>query len=78
MHRRNLQDVPNITMACIAGSHGIGSIRSRYLSLWPVAKFHNHLSLGIESMHVAGLMIFRICYKPNPVEPNRTHVSRIL
>jgi len=67
----NLQNMPHITAARIAGAHGVGSIRACYLLLKPLAEFYDDLNLGIESMHVARLMIFGVSDKPDAIETNR-------
>src|ERR1035437_5892007 len=47
---------------------------NRFVSL---TKFHDGLRLRLESMHMAGLVVLRICEEANAVEPERTHEARI-
>ena len=77
MRHCHSQDVLHIAAARIAGPYSIASIRPRNLFLRFDVEFHDNFSLRIESMHVAGLMIFRVRDKPYAIEPNRAHAPRI-
>lgn len=78
MRRRHQQDALDITPSRISRPYRITSIRPCNLSPRSIAKFHNHLSLRIETVNMAGFMIFRIRHEPNTIEPERAHATRIL
>ncbi len=76
MCRRHSQYVSHIAAARIPGPHCICPISLRDFPLL-LAKIHNNLDLLIETVYMAGVVVFWIRHKPNTIEPNRAHVSRI-
>jgi hypothetical protein len=67
---RRPQNMLHIAATRIARPYRVIPIRQSNLSAMPFTKFHDYFGLCIESVHMARIMIFRICNKPNPIEPN--------
>jgi hypothetical protein len=78
MFSRHLQDMFHIPATGITGSDRIVSGRQSNLSTGPLAKFHDHFRLGIESMHMSRFMVLWIGDKTNTIEPKGAHAERIL
>jgi hypothetical protein len=69
MRCRYPQNMFHVAATCIPWSNSSGSIRQRNLFAWTFTEVNNNFRFSIKSMHMAGLMVFRISHEPNAIEP---------
>jgi hypothetical protein len=78
MLRGYLQDMLYVAATGVSWPYGIAAACLSNFSARAAAKFYDNLSLCIEPVHMARLVVFRIRNKSNTVKPNRAHANRIL
>ena len=72
MSRGYSQYMAHIRLASVTRPDGVCSNGERDLAVW--AKIDDHLYISVETMHMARLVVHRVCRKPYAMEPDRTHL----